>query len=184
MVFLHGHGCNQNDAKVEVYANAHSIKLLLNGKEVGVQKIEELKTLFTVKYEPGALEAISLDENGKEIARSKLVSAKENDVNIVLTPEEKKVRLNEIVYVKVRISDSDGIIESNDDSTIKLKVVGGDLLGFGSGNPRSEEKFTTGEYTTYYGRALAVIRCTQKGFLNVMAEDNKGRKASTEVLVF
>lgn len=155
----------------------------MNGKEVGTQKVEELKTLFNVKYEPGTLEAISLDESGKEIARSKLVSAKENDVKIVLSPEEKEVRLNDIVYVKVRISDSDGIIESNDDSTIKLNVVGGELLGFGSGNPRSEEKFTTGEYTTYYGRALAVVRCTHKGFLYVMAEDNKGRKASTEVSV-
>ena len=35
------HGCNQNDAKVEVYAKAHSIKLILNGKEVGTQKVED-----------------------------------------------------------------------------------------------------------------------------------------------
>ena len=63
------------------------------------------------------------------------------------------------------------------------EVIEGELLGFGSGNPRSEEKFTTGEYTTYYERSLAVIVCTHKDLLYLIAEYNKGRHSSTEVLV-
>lgn len=33
-----------------------------------------------------------------------------------------------------------------------------ELLGVGSGNPISEENFTTGSYTSYLGRTIAVIR--------------------------
>ena len=68
----------KSDVKVEAFAKAHSIKLILIGKEFGTQKVEELKTLFNVKYEPGAFETVSLNESGKEISRLKLIIAKEN----------------------------------------------------------------------------------------------------------
>ena len=32
-------------------------------------------------------------------------------------------------------------------------------MAFGSANPRTQEDFLSGKYTTYYGRSLAVIKC-------------------------
>lgn len=106
-----------------------------------------------------------------------------NDQRISLITEENEVSVNDIVYIDVNICDSNGIVESNDDVKIKLDIQGGELLAFGSANQRTEERFDKGEYTTYYGRALAVVKCTQKGTVNVAAEDQKRRKATAQVHV-
>ena len=48
-------------------------------------------------------------------------------------------------------------MESNADERLTVTVEGGTLLGFGSANPRTEEKFDAGTYSTYYGKALVAI---------------------------
>ena len=63
--------------------------------------------------------------------------------------------------------DSEGIVESNADKLLAVAVEGGELLGFGSANPRTEERFDSGSYTTYYGRAMAIIRAGHTGSVNV-----------------
>lgn len=137
--------------------------------------------MFVTNYQPGILEAVSIDSDGKELRRSKLVSANTISEKISVVPEEKEVHVNDIVYVNIDVTDSNGIVESNNDVKIKVKVDGGELLAFGSANPRTEERFESGEYTTYYGRSLAVIKCTQKGNLTCIAEDQKGRKSSSQI---
>ena len=56
------------------------------------------------------------------------------------------------------IADSEGHIERNRDEQISLEVHGGELLAFGSANPRTEERYDAGRFTTYYGQVMAVIR--------------------------
>jgi len=63
-----------------------------------------------------------------------------------------------IVYVNIAITGENGVVECNADEMLTVFVDGGELLGFGSACPRTEENFLTGSYTTYYGRAQAVIR--------------------------
>ena len=74
-----------------------------------------------------------------------------------------------IVYVKAVLAD-----ESNQDSKVQVTVEGGELLGFGSANPRTEDRFDAGEYTTYYGNALAVIRVTDANVVTVQAKTEDG----------
>lgn len=153
----------------------------VNGKEVGDQKVEEFKTLFNINYEPGILEAVSFDANGNEKGRSKLTSAKNDEEQIFVIPEENEVQQNDIVYINVNIADSKGIVESNSDVKIKVDVDDGELLAFGSANPRTEERFDAGQYTTYYGRSLAVEKCTKKCNLTFIAEDQNGRKSTAQI---
>ena len=54
-----------------------------------------------------------------------------------------------------------------DDRKLVLTVENGECLGFGSANPRTEESFLTGTYTTYYGSAMAVIRKKENTILYV-----------------
>ena len=77
---------------------------------------------------------------------------------IVVTPEKETVKSGEIVYVDVFIMGENGVVESNADRKLTVNVTGGKLLAFGSANPRTEERFDFGSYTTYYGRALAVVQ--------------------------
>ena len=47
----------------------------------------------------------------------------------------------------------------------------GELLAFGSANPCTEEQYHTGSFTTFYGRALAIVRAGEAGMLRLTATD-------------
>ena len=74
---------------------------------------------------------------------------------------------------KKQMRDVKGIIESNADRKLSVAVEGGELLGFGSANPRTEERFDSGSYTTCYGRAMAVIRAGEAGIVTVKVTGGK-----------
>ena len=165
--------CEGNAVVVEIYSDAEYITLSLNGEKIGHSKTDEKKAIFNMEYEPGKLEAIAHGYGGNEISRSTLFSAKE-ELNIGVHPEETEVEVGGIVYVPVTIEDENGIVESNSDVLLKVNVVGGELLGFGSANPRTEESYVTGQFTSYYGKALAVVRCHKANEILVEVESEDG----------
>ena len=163
-------GCEGNKATVEVYSDAISVELLLNGKRVGRKKLKACKALFKIKYAPGTLTAVAYDADGREAGHSELKSAS-GPCGIAVRPEKTEVRPGEIVYVPVTIEGADGVIESNADRRLTVMIEGGELLAFGSANPCTEEQYHTGTFTTYYGRALAVVRAGETGQMTVSASD-------------
>ncbi len=154
--------CEGNKAIVEVFTDAAAIELLLNGKSLGKKKVKGCRAVFKTKYAPGKIEAVAYDVSGKELSRSILESAA-GKLHICAEPEKKKVKSGEIVYVPVSIVGENGVVESNADDKINVTVAGGELLAFGSANPRTEERFDAGIYTTYYGIALAAVRVGEGG---------------------
>ncbi len=165
-------GCEGNRAEVEVYSDQPAVELFLNGKSCGKKKMKECRAVFKLKYAPGTLEAVSYDASGHETGRRALKSA-DKDLRIGVHPEKAAAKPGEIVYVPVNIEDRAGIVESNADRRLTVTVENGELLGFGSANPCTEERYTDGAFTTYYGRALAVVRTGQSGKLTVTAADGK-----------
>ena len=155
-------GCDGNKTIVEVCAKGANAELLLNGKSIGKKKLNECKALFKIKYAPGKLTAIIYDADGKEKGRSCLESAI-GKRRLEVQAEEHKVKAGDIVYVNIAIKGENGIVESNADTMLTCSVTGGVLLGFGSANPRTEERYDTGTHTTYFGRAQAVVYAEQAG---------------------
>ncbi len=165
--------CAGNPAVVEVYYPAGEARLLLNGKPYGKKKkIKNGVALFKVRYAPGILTAVVTDEAGKELGRSELRSSVGKTRIQLETPAE-TLHPGQCVLVPVTLVGGNGIRECNDDRTLTAQVTGGELLGFGSANPRTEERFSDGRYTTYYGRALAVLRATQPGTLTLSVSDGR-----------
>ena len=169
-------GCEGNKAEIEVYSDAAQVELLLNGKPLGKKAVKECRAVFKAKYAPGTLTAVAFDASGREIARSELSSAL-NAVLCVL-PEKAKAKPGEIVYVPVVVADENGIVESNADRRVTVTVEGGELLAFGSANPCTTEEYHSGSFTTYYGRALAVVRAGEAGTVTVRANE-----AAAEIVV-
>ena len=163
-------GCDGNKTVIDVFADAASVELRINGKSIGKKKIKEYKTLFKTKYVSGTIEAIAYDEKGNEIARNELHSAT-GKTQIVVTEEKQTIPESEIAYFKVEIRGENQEVESNADRRLKVTVEGGNLLGFGSGNPCTEEKYTSGKFTTYYGCAQAVVRVKDREKLRVQVEE-------------
>lgn len=149
-------GCEGKEAQVEVYSDAAEIELLLNGVSLGRAPVNpDFRADFTVPYAPGTLTAVAYDEAGHKVSESSLLSAT-GEKEIRITPESDAV-MDQPLYVNIDIVGENGVVERNLDKTLTLTVTGGELLGFGSANPRIEERFETGTYTTYYGRSQAVL---------------------------
>ena len=69
-------GCEGRVANVEVYARAHAVALLLNGREVGRRLLRgSCLARMSCRYEPGSLEAVALGADGRELGRCSLRSA-------------------------------------------------------------------------------------------------------------
>lgn len=153
-------GCDGREAEVEVYADAYEIELLLNNQSQGRKKLEYKKAVFSVVYEEGILRAIAYDQDGRAISESSLQSA-DIKTEIQIQPEGTHPGKDELIYVDIIIAGENGEVECNQDQKLKVKVQGGELLAFGSGNPRTEESYLSGEFTTYYGKAQAIVKCKE-----------------------
>ena len=163
-------GCKGNKAEVEVYSDQQQAELFINGKSVGTKPLKECRAIFQVKYQPGTITAAVYDKSGRETGRTELKSA-DAPLRIALHPEKDTVRPGEIVYIPVQIEGSNGVVESNADRKLTVNVTGGELLAFGSANPCTEEQYHTGSFTTFYGRALAIVRADEKGSVTITASD-------------
>ncbi len=172
--------CEGRKAVVEVYFDADTVELQLNGKSFGKKKTKACKTSFKTKYVSGTLTAIAYSADGKELGRDALLSA-ENE-KIAVHPEKTEAKAGEIIYVPVTIEGTNRVVESNADRKLFVSVEGGELLGFGSANPRTKERFDDGEYTTYYGRALLIVRRCTAGTMQIVVTDG-AETVETKIII-
>lgn len=148
--------CEGRMADVEVYSDAAEIELLLNGVSLGRTAVgSDFCARFSVPYAPGTLAAIAYDAAGERVSESSLVSAS-GKLSIRAQQEQPAVS-GQPVYVNIDIVGENGIVECNADRTLTVRTEGAQLLGFGSANPKTEERFESGTYTTYYGRSQAIL---------------------------
>ena len=150
-------GCDGNAAVVEVCGEGASVVLHLNGKRVGRKRLKDKKALFRLRYTPGTLEAVLYDGDGKATGRTALRSAA-GDLCLHLEAEGQAFHPGQVVYLPLTIRGKNGVVESNADEAVTLTVKGGELLGFGSANPCTTDRFDADRCTTYQGCALAVVR--------------------------
>lgn len=159
--------CAGNKAEIEVYSDAHCVELHLGSKCLGKKKLKECKAIFKTRYAPEALTAVAYAADGTETGRSSLLPAT-GKLSLKVHPEESR---SDIVYIPVEIVGENGIVESGADRKLTVAVDGGELLGFGSANPCHTEQYHTGTFTSYHGRALAVVRKTSdRASITITAE--------------
>lgn len=163
------HGCEGKKAKILVYSNADEIALYKNNKKVAKKKVKKCTAVFHTTYEPGTLVAIAY-KGGEETSRSALKTSG-NETNLTVKAEKTKIRANgqDLAYLNIAITDSEGIVKSTDNRKVSIKVEGaGTLQGFGTSDPHTDETFVGMVRTSYYGRAQAVIRAgSEKGEIHV-----------------
>jgi hypothetical protein len=90
-------------------------------------------------------------------------------ISIQVRPEETAVSVGGIAYVTVELVGENGVVECNADTKLAVSVEGGELLAFGSANPRTPESYVTGSFTTYYGWAQAVARAYKAEPMRIVA---------------
>ena len=137
----------------------HGITRELDPARFVTNCINDLAT-FAVPYWPGRLTAIAYDAAGREIGRDTLVSAG-SGLRLRVSPECDALGADgaDLAYVPIEFTDDAGIVRPLADRVVTVEVTGaGTLLGFGSAQPITEEGLSNVRYSTYLGRALAVVR--------------------------
>lgn len=157
--------------KVEVYADAEEVELLINGRSVGKAPAGEhnrYKAEFDTVYEAGEVTAVAYN-NGLEIGRMVLHSAiGEVILNVEADRTELAASDSDLSFVMISLTDKQGNLFSSTDRKVTIDIEGpGVVQGFGSADPESEENFFDRERTTFDGMVLAVIRPTEAGTITV-----------------
>lgn len=157
--------------QVTVFSNGDTVELLQNGVSIGTCKANERLAaelpksfLFDLTYVPGQLEAISY-KAGKILSRDTLVTTgKAEKLRLHAEKIDMKADGHSLIYVGIELVDGQGNHVSYDDTKVSGIVEGaGTLAAFGSANPITAEKYTSGEFTTFNGYATAIIRSGYTG---------------------
>ncbi len=107
---------NYNDTVVKpvhVVSNTEKVELFLNGKSLGQAK-QQYRFLYTwndVAFEPGKLEAVGYDEQGKECCRTELQTAGEPariQLSVMQNPKGWKADGADMVLLQVEVVDREG----------------------------------------------------------------------------
>ena len=164
-------GYEGKHVRVNVFGHGDRFTLLLNGKETGKGELKEFKGFADIPYEPGELTAVTFDGE-TETGRYTLKSA-EGPVHLEAKADREVIRGDDtdLCYVEILLKGENGVVDNMADRAVKASVAGaGELKALGTGNPTSTEIFTAGQFTTFDGRAMAVIRPTGAGEITLRVE--------------
>ena len=148
--------------EVEVYTRQPEVKLYLNDKLIGTKQVSretEFKAVFTVLYNTGSLRA----EAGGESVTLKTAG---EPARLRLTTDRTVMKADgqSLTFVTVEVVDKNGVVcpEAAIDCEATVKGAG-KLLAFASADLKDTEPYTSSRVITWKGRALLVVRSTQKG---------------------
>ena len=153
--------------KAEIYTTADRVLWYLNGRAVGESVPEGAIASILLPYERGTLEA-ALIEDGKEVRRATLRTMGEEE-DITLTAERTEITADgrDLCYVTIRVTDKDGAPVPTSRAHISARVLGGELLGCFSGDPKAKDPLPSGDCDAFEGGAVAVVRTKQAGTLTL-----------------
>jgi beta-galactosidase len=158
-------------ATVDVYSDADEIELFLSGRSIGRAAVGVDKAFlacFEVPYEPGELVAVSYIA-GEEQARTALRTA-DGPLRLTAAADRDAIRADDtdLAYVTITLQDDEGNLAGHRDRLVSVEVSGaGVLTALGSADPRTEEPFGASQCTTFDGRALAIVRPTGSGDIEI-----------------
>jgi len=147
------------------YNNADEVELFLNGKSLGKKRKQgdTLHVMWRVPFEPGTLKAVST-KNGKVILTKEIKTAGA-PAKIKLTADRKMIKADgqDLSFVTVEVLDANNNPAPIADNLIKFSIIGeGTIAGVDNGDPTSLESFKVPERKLFNGKALVIVRSSQK----------------------
>ncbi len=179
-------GHEDSPMTVRVYTRGDSVRLMLNGKEVGSKQLsasDSLRAEFTVPYAPGELKAVAY-QNGQEIGTIAFTTVGKPH-SLLLTPDRKTIRASrdDLSYMMVTVVDENGHPVPDAVVPISFFVSGaGEIAAAASANPREMSSFRQPHCNTYHGQCVAILSPTgQPGTIHLRVESPGLGVATAEV---
>lgn len=146
---------------VEIYAPGDEVELFLNGRSMGRKESGEAagyRILFELTYEPGELLAVTYT-NEEKTGEYRLATA-QRDIDLSIHVEEPwgSADQNPVRYIDIYAADKNGVVYDAAEQKLTAGIEGGKILGFGSGNPKTQYAYTANETETWRGHALLIVR--------------------------
>lgn len=179
---------------VFVYTNYDSAELFLNGKSLGVQNKNNSTPQnryrlmwMDVKYEPGTLKVVALDNNGNPAAEKEVKTAGQ-PYQLVLDPNVKTLKANgeDLAFVTVSVVDKNGNPCPTATNQLDFKVKGkGRFRAVCNGDATSLEMFHLPTMKLFSGKLVVIVQSsTESGDieLSVFGKNLKSGNVSLKTL--
>lgn len=186
------HGHEETVIPVHCYTSYDAAELFLNGRSLGVRRKAEspdevqstgegglgwpftrFRLMWEVPYEPGTLEVVALDDEGRPAMRRQMVTAGP-PASIELTADRPLIKADgeDLAFVTVRILDAAGNICPTAKERVAFEIEGpGEIVALDNGDPTDVESFVGTTRRTFNGLALAIVRFrpTEAGTFRLIA---------------
>ena len=180
-------GTEGKNRTVRVYANTPTVRLLLNGRDLGEKETTRAThdtATYTVPYTPGTLVAVGLDAQGKEVSRWTLHTT-DRASSIRLMPDRRTLRADgeDLSYVAVDLLDRNGLRDPNAANPVHFSLTGpGQIVGVGNGDPYSDESFEQPRRHAFQGRCLVIIKAGARAGAIRLRATASGLKSAVTII--
>ena len=155
---------------VFVYTSYDSAELFLNGKSLGIQKkSNDTKQnryrlmWMDVKYEPGILKVVALDDNGNPAAEKEIKTSGE-PYKLVLDSDVQTIKANgeDLAFVTVSVEDKNGVPCPTATNQLNFEVKGnGTFRAACNGDATSLELFHLPTMKLFSGKLVVLVQSTE-----------------------
>lgn len=163
--------------EIEVFSKYPKVRLYLNDKlvdEKSTSANEAFKALFSVRYMPGTVKAVGV-ENEKEV-EVKILQTAAAPAKIELTADRNELVANgqDLTFITVGITDANGTPQPNANNRLNFKIEGeGSIAGVANADLKDWDSYLANNRKAWHGKALVVIRSTRKsGEIKITVSSN------------
>jgi beta-galactosidase len=172
--------------KVEVYSNAPTAELFLNGKSLGKlpRNADDSPRVWDVTFAPGTIKAVGYDAAGKVLGEDTQQTAGAPAV-VRLTSETKALApgFENIGFVRAEVVDAKGVVVPSAAVPLTIKIGGsGSLAAADNGSPQNHTAFTSPTRDTWQGNALIMVRADKPAGAITVSASAPGLKAGTATI--
>lgn len=151
---------------VIVYSNAERVELYVNGEHVGGHDMkldtdDEMRAQFKVAYQPGAVRAVAIFEDGSEM--SEALHTPQDPAAVVMSCDKDCLMADgrDIAFVEITAADANGYAVGNARNRIKVEVEGaGRLAGLDNGDSTDYDSYKGDNRRLFSGKLLAMVEST------------------------
>ena len=155
------------EVSVHAYTSFNRAELFLNGRSLGVKQKEpdQMYTRYrlvwdNIKYEPGEIKVLALDENNN-VLKEAVKRTAGKPFSIVLEADRAEIAADgkDLVYITASVFDENGVLCPRATNLIHFSVDGaGAFRAVGNGDPTSLESFVKPYRKAFNGKCMLIVQ--------------------------
>jgi beta-galactosidase len=152
---------------VEVYSNCRQVTLVVNGHHFGAQPLpaNAAPRAWDVNFAPGYIEAVCVDRPGvRQILRT---AGPPEALRLSAEVAAQGTGFDDVSIVRLVVIDANGNPVPGVQVPVDFSIQGGRLLATDSADCEYEVPFSSAHRTTSDGRAVALVRASSTGRVEV-----------------